>query len=532
SCLAPLEGAGFYPRPHPCYHGGPVACPRCGFEGGGAPAAACERCGVVFAKMGAARPRPAATRPATPPARRAASGRGGAWILGAAIAAAGGFGLYVWLRPPAPVEAPAVAADAPEAVPAARAEAEPSLPPPSLEPLAGPAEPIALPAEAVPAADREQAETLVRRLAGAGAISTRDVQVAEQLYARYPQEEPVRELLERVLVTAAATESRSKRLAPAATLLRRATEVQPASLDPWIALAQVQFDQGDFTGAEAAARAALGLAPRSFEALQVLAYALVRQDRNREAEETLRAALDVRRDAATQAMLDRVRKGLADEKGMAERQLAHFHVRYDGDAHEDVGREILGALERHYATLARTLGHEPQAPVPVILFSRQAYYDASGAPAWSGGVFDSTDGRIRIPIGGLTTSLTPDMDETLIHELTHAFVADLSQGLAPRDIHEGFAQYMEGRRLDQTLTEAQITALADGRFSGVSGFYLAALAYVEHLIALRGMGGMVELLRAMGETRSVDKAFVQVHGQDQKASRLAWAQRLRMQYGS
>jgi hypothetical protein len=231
-------------------------------------------------------------------------------------------------------------------------------------------------------------------------------------------------------------------------------------------------------------------------------------------------------------MLDRIRKGLTDEKGMAERQLAHFHVRYDGDAHEDVGREILGALERHYATLARTLDHEPQAPVPVILFSRQAYYDASGAPAWSGGAFDSTDGRIRIPIGGLTSSLTPDMDETLLHELTHAFVADLSRGLAPRDIHEGLAQYMEGRRLNQTLTEAQITGLADGRFAGVSGFYLAALAYVEHLIALRGMGGMVELLRAMGETRSVDKAFVQVHGQDQKASRLAWAQKLRAQYGS
>jgi hypothetical protein len=335
-----------------------------------------------------------------------------------------------------------------------------------------------------------------------------------------------------VLVTAAATESRSRRLAPAATLLRRATEVQPASLNPWIALAQVLSDQSDWTGAEAAARAALGLAPRSFEALQVLGYALLRQDRNREAEETLLAALDVKADAPTRALLDRVRKGLADEKGMTERQLAHFHVRYDGDAHEDVGREILSALERHYATLTRTLGHEPQAAIPVILFSRKAYYDASGAPAWSGGVFDMLDGRIRIPIGGLTSGLTPDMDQTLIHELTHAFVADISGGLAPRDIHEGFAQYMEGRRLNETLTDAQITGLADGRFSGVSGFYVAALAYVEHLIALRGMGGMVELLRAMGETRSVDKAFQQVHGQDQRASRQAWAQRLRAQYGS
>jgi Tetratricopeptide repeat len=480
--------------------------------------------------MGTVRPRPA---PLRGPVSTTASGRGGAWILAAAIAAAGAFGLYAWMRPAARPTEPPTAPEAPRVAGVERAEAEPIPPPPSLEPLPPASEPITFEPDAVPAADREQAETLVRRLSGgSGSISTSDVQVAEQLYARYPQEEPVRDLLEQVLITAAATESRSKRLAPAATLLRRATEVQPASLNPWIGLAQVLLDQGDWTGSEAAARAALGLAPRSFEALQVLGYALLRQDRDHEAEEALRAALDVKPDAATRALLERIRKGLSDEKGMAERQLAHFHVRYDGDAHEDVGREILGALERHHATLVRTLDHEPQVPIPVILFSRQGYYDASGAPAWSGGVFDSTDGRIRIPIGGLTSRLTPDMDQTLIHELTHAFVADLSHGLAPRDVHEGLAQYLEGRRLNETLTEAQITGLADGRFSGVTGFYLAALSYVEHLIALRGMGGMVELLRAMGETGSVDKAFQQVHGQDQKATRRAWAQRLRAQYGS
>jgi uncharacterized protein HemY len=483
---------------------------------------------VVFAKVGAARPRPAAAHPAPRPHPR----RGGGWILAAAVLAAAAFGLYVWLRPAPRDERMAVAEAEPEVEAGATSAELP--PPPPLEPVTLPpaAEPLTFKPNAVHDTDRHEAETLVRRLSGAGAVSTRDVQAAEQLYARYPQEEPVRQLLERVLLTAAASESRSKRFVPAATLLRRATEVQPASLNPWIALAQVLYDQGDWTGAEAAARAALGLAPRSFDALQVLGHALMRQDRNREAEEALRAALDVRADAATSAMLDRIRKGLADEKGMAERQLAHFHVRYDGDAHEDVGREILGALERHYATLVTTLGHEPRTSIPVILFSRQAYYDASGAPAWSGGAFDSTDGRIRIPIGGLDVRLTPDMDQTLIHELTHAFVADLSRGLAPRDVHEGLAQYLEGRRLNDTLTEAQISGLADGRFSGVAGFYLAALAYVEHLIAQRGMGGMVELLRAMGESGSVDKAYQQVHGQDQKATRQAWAQRLRAQYGS
>ena len=258
----------------------------------------------------------------------------------------------------------------------------------------------------------------------------------------------------------------------------------------------------------------------------------MRQDRNREAEEALRAALAVRNDAGTQALLARLRKGMDDERGMAEQKLSHFHVRYDGDAHDGVGREILAALERHFATLAVTLDHQPQVTIPVILFTREGYYDASGAPAWSGGVFDGLDGRIRVPVGGLDERLTPDMESTLLHELTHAFVNDRTRGLAPKDLHEGLAQYIEGKRVGSMLTQEQLTALADGRIGGVGGFYLGALSYVEYLIALRGMGGMNDLLRAMGETGSVDKAFTQVHGQTYQTSRRAWVERLRLTEGS
>ena len=82
------------------------------------------------------------------------------------------------------------------------------------------------------------------------------------------------------------------------------------------------------------------------------------------------------------------RKGCSDEKGMTEQRLSHFHVRYDGDAHEDVGREILRALERHYATLAREPRPPAAQPDPGHPVLARGYFDASGAPAWSGGVFD------------------------------------------------------------------------------------------------------------------------------------------------
>jgi hypothetical protein len=299
-----------------------------------------------------------------------------------------------------------------------------------------------------------------------------------------------------------------------------------------LALVSVLIEASDWTAAEAAARDLLSLAPRDAGGWRGLGFALMRQDRNREAAEALRASLEIYDDTATRLMLAHVEKGLRDEKGMSEKQLAHFHVRYDGDEHEDVGREMLRALERHFATFAGVFDHQPSAPIPVILFSQQAYYDASGAPAWSGGVFNHLDGRIRIPIGGLTSSLTPDIDNVLAHEVTHAFIADISRGVCPRDIHEGMAQYMEGKRIASELKPNELRALADGRIAGVTGFYLGALAFVEHLMGQRGQGGMNDLLRAMGETGDANAAFRQVYGQDQKAAAQAFSDRFRLQYGS
>ena len=363
-------------------------------------------------------------------------------------------------------------------------------------------------------------------------MSGADVKAVEALLLRYPDEKGLLTLAESVLVIAAEQERSARHYPEATDLLRRTILLRPSSLLPRNALISVLLDASDWMGAETAARALLDLAPDNAGALRGLGLALLRQDRNKEAVEALRASLELEDDPNTRAMLAHLEKGLRDEKGMSEKQLAHFHVRYDGGEHEDVGREILRALERHFSTLTSLFDHQPAAPVPVILFSQEAYYDAAGAPRWSGGVFNHLDGRIRIPIGGLTSALTPDIDHVIVHELTHAFIADMSRSTCPRDIHEGFAQYMEGKRITSLLNTEQIKALADGRIRGVDGFYLTALAFVEHLMGQRGQGGMNDLLRAMGDTGNVDKAFERVYGQDHKALARGFADRLRLQYGS
>jgi len=518
----------------------PTDCPRCGQAA--VTEAACPRCGVIVAKARASRTAPAPlpagaprSQPDAPPPPGGMSGLA-MGLIAALLVLAGAVGSRLWERAHRK-PGPTVVAGEPAAAPRGATDViAADVPPPSLAlPSAPPLRDLQLDPNQVPDKDRANADALVRKLANPSSLTAADVQMAEDLLGRHPAEPAFRDLLEAVLLGATDRHLRQRQFAQAIAYLQRAKEIQPTSTKPALALMQVYLETNNWTGAEAEARAAIALNARSFDAWQGLGYALMRQDRNRDAVDALRTALDIRDDSNVRALMERIQKGMADERGMAERRVSHFSVRYDGAEHEAVGREIVRALERHYATLVTALDYEPANTITVILFTNEGYYNASGAPRWSGGVFDLLDGRIRVPVGGLNASLTPDMDQTLIHELTHAFVADRTRGVSPEDmrvIQEGFAQYMEGKRIESVLSRTQLTQLADGRVGGVYGFYFGALAFVEYLIANRGLGGMNELIKVIGETGSVDEGFRQVHGTTLRGAEQAWEQRFRQQHGS
>jgi tetratricopeptide (TPR) repeat protein len=437
-----------------------------------------------------------------------------------------------------PVAAPSDAAPAPLPVAAASTSLPPlpQLPTPPPRPKPGDSAPTADPAR-LKDEDASRANRVIERLQATGRVEEADLPLADELAARYPDETGLLELREHVLLLLAGQRRGQRRYADAQALVRRAIAHRPRSLPPRALLSSLLLELNDFAGAEAAARDGLQLDPRSHELHYLLAHALFRQDRNREALEAAQASLALQENEPARALQAVLLKTRQDEGRMTEQQLSHFHVRYDGEAHEDVGREILRALERHYATLARALDHQPQAAIPVILFSREQYASASGAPVWSGGVYDSLDGRIRIPIAGLTTSLSPRLDETLVHELVHAFLADKTRGTIQHasPVNEGFAQYMEGHRAGPQVAGARLAAVIEalpathpqqcGSLSCVQGFYLGALSFVEYLIGLRGLGGMNDLFASMGETGSVDESFRRVYGQDYNATRQAWRAR-------
>lgn len=511
-------------------------CPRCG-QTGVEDDPACPRCGVVFAKLRAAGPRPRLQSEVAAPIPVAEGGSRLSIILPAIGIVAVAVLAVQRLRTPEAQPSPPTArarasAASPGSVPAPLPRTQVAAPPVATPPSAVPIEEIRAASAALPDADRQAAESLVAKLQQQQKVVPADFQAAEALFARHPGEPGARDLFEGVALAAGSQARERRDFAGAAVDLRRAIGLLKESTAVRSALLAVLLDAGDWSGAEAAARDLLGLAPDDADGVRGFAYSLMRQDRSREAADYLRTALDRRDDPSTRLLLLQIEASLRTERGMTEQRLAYFNVRYDGESHDDVGREILRQLERHRATLIRTFDFEPAATIPVILFSRQGYYNATGAPAWAGGHYDGFDGRIRIPIGGITAALTPEMDGTLLHELTHAFVAARSGGIAPREVHEGLAQLMEGKRLESMLDRDGRKALADGRIRGVEGFYLGALSLAEFLMAERGQGGINDLLQAMGETGSVDQAFRKVFNRSYADVQKDWAVRLERQYGS
>ena len=120
-------------------------------------------------------------------------------------------------------------------------------------------------------------------------------------------------------------------------------------------------------------------------------------------------------------------------------------------------REPLGpSQEAAYARLEGQLGYRPRAPVTVVLYGEQEFRDVTRVHAGADGVFD---GKIRLPIGA-TPPPGAALERLIVHEYAHAAIHDLSRGRAPRWLHEGLAQPLEGTTADAALRVSGPVTLA------------------------------------------------------------------------
>lgn len=255
------------------------------------------------------------------------------------------------------------------------------------------------------------------------------------------------------------------------------------------------------------AERATGLAPDSADAWAVLGFAYFSADRSRDAITAWQKSLEIRPDDGLRRYLARAQREVKAEADYSQMDTGQFTIRYEGSASTPALRQqIQDALDQDYNQLTSALGIVPRNPIPVILYTDQAFFDVTQAPTWTAAL---NDGKLRIPINGLT-GITPELDKVLRHELTHSFINQAARGRCPQWLNEGFAMVMEGRSLDGRgarlsslfAMQKQISLNAlEGSFMTFSPAE-ALLAYDESLAATQYLADTygMETLRRMVES--------------------------------
>jgi hypothetical protein len=194
---------------------------------------------------------------------------------------------------------------------------------------------------------------------------------------------------------------------------------------------------------------------------------------------------------------------------------AHFVVTWHGDAAAEPPRPVLRVLEAAHRRLHVQLGYRPAERVTVLLYGDQQFRDVTHAHGSVGGLFD---GKIRLPLRSATAA-GPTLERLIVHEYTHAAVHELSRGRAPRWLHEGLAQLMEGLPADPalrvrgTVTLAGLEALlADPDPARARTGYDVALWVVHDLSTRGGMASLRGLLDRIATGEPIAPAVARVYG--------------------
>lgn len=205
------------------------------------------------------------------------------------------------------------------------------------------------------------------------------------------------------------------------------------------------------------------------------------------------------------------------EKVFHKKQGSHFTVKFEGGESADIGHLIAIILEEAYIKVGSDMRYYPEDRMEAVLYSQQQFTDITRAPGWAGAIYD---GRIKIPIGGITSKTTL-LERALFHEYSHAIVNRISKGKAPVWLNEGIAQYEEGvvnehinesLKLLSALEKPLSLRTFEGSFMGFNSNQ-AAIAYslsysaTEYIINEFGMSAAIRILERIGDGKSLEDAI-------------------------
>jgi tetratricopeptide (TPR) repeat protein len=305
----------------------------------------------------------------------------------------------------------------------------------------------------------------------------------------------------------------------------RQTPQAPALLRG-LGLAAVHAGRGDDA---LAPLEAVAHAEADAEVRLLLAHLYDRRDDADRALEHLRAVVGQAPDhAAARRLLTKVEREARAEAGFQREVTRHFVVKWRAGRVETL-QPLLVGLDAAREQVVAQLGAAPRERVTVILYDTAQFRDVAQVHGWVTGLFD---GKIRLPAVG---ALPPpaELQRILAHEYAHAAVHDLTRGRAPRWLHEGLAQALEGASPDPMLrvpgrpTLAGLEALlTDPDPARARTGYDVALWVVHDLLDRGGPMAMRALLARLARGESIAVAVPAIYGLSLAELEHQWRRRL------
>ncbi len=314
-----------------------------------------------------------------------------------------------------------------------------------------------------------------------------------------------------------------KRVESGLRYAQRALDFAPNEPGIHLLNAVLLIESTRYTEAAQQAEQAVTLDPKSAEAERVLGYAYYNDRQLWRAIDAWQRALELKPDNADlRSALEKAQREMTVEERFAETTDGHFVLRYEGGTPvRELSDELFRSLERSYSKISQDLDSAPGGSILVTIYSRQQFFDVTQAPSWAGAI---NDGQLRIPLGDVST-VTPQIEGVLRHELTHWFVHSMVRN-CPVWLNEGLAMIEEGRSISDFSPEVRQRLRAgegaplhhlEGQFLSM-GRDEAQLAYARSLVATEylkssyGMEGLRKVLTLINEGQSTESALHAVTG--------------------
>ncbi len=201
------------------------------------------------------------------------------------------------------------------------------------------------------------------------------------------------------------------------------------------------FNQREFDLARQAAEDSLGYDSKNPFAHELLGDIAYFEERLEEAEKHYEDSFRIRARTELKEKIIKIKKEKTIDSNLVTEKEEHFLIKYGGEQKGLEGFELKEYLRSAYREVGQDLGYFFKHKVVVLLYDEQEFRQLSGAPHWSSGIYD---GKIRLPAyqAGFTKK---EIQKIMRHELTHAFVAEISQARCPAWLNEGLAEYEEAK---------------------------------------------------------------------------------------